>query len=118
MIPFERMVWRLALLPVGASLLLAAGAAWSIYVQAVVPRSGGRFMALGAVAAQSGWLMPTLFAVWLIASGWAAWIYWQWSGGRASSCPRCSMALGRERVGRWGRYRPCLGCRKNVNVRR
>lgn len=38
---------------------------------------------------------------------------WRWRQGRADSCYVCTCLLGRERQGRWGDYRRCLGCGKN-----
>lgn len=37
----------------------------------------------------------------------------RWRQGHADSCYVCACLLGRERQGRWGAYRRCLGCGKN-----
>jgi hypothetical protein len=37
----------------------------------------------------------------------------RWQRGHADSCYVCACLLGRERQGRWGAYRRCLGCGKN-----
>ncbi|WP_445147304.1 hypothetical protein [Dyella sp. Tek66A03] len=37
----------------------------------------------------------------------------RWRQGRTDSCYVCTCLLGRERQGRWGEYRRCLGCGKN-----
>lgn len=44
----------------------------------------------------------------------AAFRLWRWERGRALECQDCECLLGRERDGRHGPYRKCLGCGKNV----
>jgi hypothetical protein len=39
--------------------------------------------------------------------------YWRWTRSEAAMCFVCSCLLGREREGRFGPYRKCLGCGKN-----
>ena len=39
-----------------------------------------------------------------------------WQRGQADSCYVCGCLLGRERQGRWGAYRRCLGCSKNHSI--
>jgi hypothetical protein len=39
-----------------------------------------------------------------------------WQRGHADSCYVCGCLLGRERQGRWGAYRRCLGCSKNHSI--
>lgn len=41
---------------------------------------------------------------------------WRWRKGFADSCYVCTCLLGRERQGRWGQYRRCLGCGKNHSL--
>lgn len=40
----------------------------------------------------------------------------QWRRGHTDSCYVCGCLLGRERQGRWGAYRRCLGCSKNHSI--
>lgn len=40
----------------------------------------------------------------------------QWRRGHTDSCYVCGCLLGRERQGRWGTYRRCLGCSKNHSI--
>lgn len=57
-------------------------------------------------------------AAFLAAAGWllyGAFRFWQWESGNARDCPTCSGLLGREREGRYGPYRKCLGCGRNVS---
>lgn len=44
--------------------------------------------------------------------------YWRWTRGDTDTCFVCSCLLGKERHGRFGPYRRCLGCRKNHAVGR
>lgn len=39
--------------------------------------------------------------------------YWRWTRSAGDLCYVCSCLLGREREGRFGPYRKCLGCGKN-----
>lgn len=39
--------------------------------------------------------------------------YWRWTEGKGDCCYICTCLLGREREGRYGAYRKCLGCGKN-----
>ena len=40
----------------------------------------------------------------------------RWRQGRMDSCYVCTCLLGRERQGRWGEYRRCLGCGMNHSI--
>lgn len=39
--------------------------------------------------------------------------YWRWTRDEGDICFVCGCLLGREREGRFGPYRKCLGCGKN-----
>lgn len=39
--------------------------------------------------------------------------YWRWTRDERDVCFVCACLLGREREGRYGPYRKCLGCGKN-----
>lgn len=41
---------------------------------------------------------------------------WRWSRGEGDTCYVCGCLLGEEKRGRWGAYRPCLGCPKNHSL--
>lgn len=41
---------------------------------------------------------------------------WRWEHGKGDGCFVCGCLLGRERSGRWGPYRKCLGCGKNHSL--
>jgi hypothetical protein len=41
---------------------------------------------------------------------------WRWRQGKGASCYVCGCLLGRERDGRYGPYRKCLGCPTNHAV--
>ena len=43
---------------------------------------------------------------------------WRWGQGKGASCYVCECLLGRERDGRYGPYRKCLGCGKNHSLAR
>jgi len=62
------------------------------------------------------WL-PMLCAV--AAGLWSLWVglrLWQWHRGNVLVC-ECEGILGWEREGRFGPYRPCLACGRNVAQR-
>lgn len=42
---------------------------------------------------------------------------WRWESGHGLNCSSCGGMLGRERDGRHGAYRKCVGCGKNVNCK-
>ena len=42
---------------------------------------------------------------------------WQWQRGHGLNCTACHGMLGCERKGRFGAYRKCLACSKNVNCK-
>jgi hypothetical protein len=42
----------------------------------------------------------------------------QWQRGVSKICFVCACLLGRERQGRWGSYRKCLGCGKSHSISR
>ena len=44
--------------------------------------------------------------------------YWRWTRGEGDICYVCTCLLGREREGRYGPYRNCLGCGKNHSTSR
>lgn len=61
------------------------------------------------------------FAGMVVGTGMAAFAtfrLWRWERGDASMACDCGGLLGRERNGRYGLYRKCFGCRKNVNERK
>ena len=41
---------------------------------------------------------------------------WRWTRGKGVVCYVCGCLLGRERDGRYGPYRKCLGCGKNYSL--
>ena len=41
---------------------------------------------------------------------------WRWTRGKGAVCYVCGCLLGREREGRYGAYRKCLGCGKNHSL--
>lgn len=41
---------------------------------------------------------------------------WRWARGKGAVCYVCGCLLGRERDGRYGPYRKCLGCGKNHSL--
>jgi hypothetical protein len=43
----------------------------------------------------------------------AVWRFRRWERGEGDRCFVCTCLLGREREGRFGPYRKCLGCGKN-----
>jgi hypothetical protein len=47
----------------------------------------------------------------------AMYCYWRWERGDSPDCMRCGGLLGRERSGRWGRYRKCLACGQNERAK-
>lgn len=54
----------------------------------------------------------------LLIYGFQMFRYWRWTLGEGDVCFVCACLLGRERDGRYGPYRKCLGCGKNHAVGR
>lgn len=44
--------------------------------------------------------------------------YWRWTRDEGDMCSVCGCLLGRERDGRYGPHRKCLGCAKNHAIGR
>lgn len=42
---------------------------------------------------------------------------WRWNRGESTDVCECGGLLGRERDGRYGAYRKCLACTRNINER-
>lgn len=63
------------------------------------------------------WVSMGLMAAGSIGVFWAGWRMWRWESGAASMVCQCGGLLGRERSGRYGWYRRCLACSRNVNER-
>lgn len=102
------MFWK-AILPGMAWLLAGVAAAWTLSGLPDSPLTAGLFSTLR-------W-GPLLMAGWgllqLAAGGYRV---WQWHRGEGLLC-ECGGMLGSERDGRWGRYRKCMACGRNVNCR-
>jgi hypothetical protein len=52
----------------------------------------------------------------LLVYGFQTFRYWRWTLGEGECCYVCGCLLGREREGRFGPYRRCLGCGKNHSL--
>jgi len=103
------------LLPPLMPLLLGALASWVMNTIDSLP--GG----LGGHAVES--LMPeyiflTGLAVTTLALAYQCFRLWRWSRGEGDTCYVCGCLLAAEKRGRWGNYRPCLGCPKNHALHR
>lgn len=59
------------------------------------------------------WIFLAGLAVTTLAISYQCFRLWRWSKGDGDTCYVCGCLLGSERHGRWGDYRPCLGCPKN-----
>ncbi|UJB19203.1 MULTISPECIES: hypothetical protein [Lysobacter] len=55
-----------------------------------------------------------LFGAGALSIFYAIYLLWQWELGKGTLC-ECGGILGMERSGRWGDYRKCMACRRNVN---
>lgn len=58
--------------------------------------------------------MMAVGSIWMLYGGWRM---WRWGSGAVSTECQCGGLLGRERSGRYGAYRRCLACSRNVNER-
>lgn len=88
--------------------LLMAILAWSY--TATLP-TAGTFTAI------YGWMQWLPLALLLVATlQWlhATYRFWRWDWRGIDTC-ECGGLLGRERIGRWGPYRHCLMCLRNIS---
>ncbi len=102
------------LLPCLMPLLLGTLVSWVLNTIDSLP--GG----LGGQAVESqmpGYIFFTGLAVTTLALAYQCFRLWRWSRGAGDTCYVCGCLLGDERQGRWGDYRPCLGCPKNHALR-
>jgi hypothetical protein len=110
----DRMCWRM----LGASLVpLALGGlvAWPLPTLLDLPRRlGGQplFPDLPFQVAMFGAGISLALLLYQAAR------LWRWRQGKGTSCYVCGCLLGRERDGRYGPYRKCLGCGKNHSLAR
>ncbi len=72
---------------------------------------------LAGVYAMARWLPALAIAVSVTLALVATLKLWRWDQGRSALVCECGGLLGRERDGRYGLYRKCLACRRNVNER-
>jgi len=106
MSPLGMMIFRLYR-PTGFTLLMAI-TAWGY--TATLPTAG-------PFAAIYGWLqrLPLMLLLVAILQGLqAAYRLWRWDSRGVDMC-ECGGLLGRERTGRWGSYRRCLMCLRNIS---
>jgi len=72
---------------------------------------------LAGVYAMVRWLPALAIAVSVTVALVATLRLWRWDQGRSVLVCECGGLLGRERPGRFGAYRKCLACNRNVNER-
>lgn len=108
----DRMCWRM-LGPALVPLALSGVVAWPLSTLLDLPRQfGGQpvftdlpiqivMIGIGACVAI---LLYQFFGL------------WRWTRGKGVVCYVCGCLLGREREGRYGPYRKCLGCGKNHSL--
>jgi hypothetical protein len=110
----DRMCWRM-LAPCLVPLALGGLVAWQLPTLLELPRRlGGQR------------LLPDLpFQIAMFGAGVSLAIFlyqalrlWRWRQGKGAICYVCECLLGRERDGRYGPYRKCLGCGKNHSLAR
>ena len=98
------------LLPCLMPLLFGTLASWVL--NAIDSLSGG----LGGQTVESQmpeYIFLTGVVVTTLALAYQCFRLWRWSRGEGDACYVCGCLLGDEKRGRWGNYRPCLGCLKN-----
>lgn len=95
------------LAPAGIAILAAIGLAFAGSSLSDQPMLHG-------VAAEWAVLVWVAFAAAFGLALHAVFQLWRWERGQALECPSCECLLGRERDGRYGPYRKCLGCGKNI----
>lgn len=104
-----KMVLRLAA-PAVVVFVAGMGVAYSVDAIRSLPLAMGSrpaFPGLGDMVAVGSGLVA------LVVYGARMLQYWRWTRSEAAMCFVCSCLLGREREGRFGPYRKCLGCGKN-----
>lgn len=72
---------------------------------------------LAGVYAMVRWVPALAIAVSVTLGLVATLRFWRWDQGRSALVCECGGLLGRERRGRFGAYRKCLACNRNVNDR-
>lgn len=64
------------------------------------------------------WWVPFAgFAAAALHAGYVIFRMWQAENGEGLICVRCGGPLGGEKDGRYGEYRSCMSCGKNINNR-
>ena len=64
------------------------------------------------------WLPLGLLAAALFFGVYAIYRLWEAENGEGAICHRCGGPLGAEKDGRYGEYRTCMNCGKNVSNRK
>ena len=105
MVRHTRMVFQLAVPSVGLLLLAVAAAllTWSWHSNPL----------LVGLATDADWAVAVLFFAAVGMGVWNLYRWHRWEMGATLDC-ECGGLLGNERAGRWGFYRQCLACDKNV----
>lgn len=98
------------------SIRMYAPAALALVVAAISSGVLAKFQAspmLSGIASTLGWVPYAALLGTALLGTWATWRVSRARRGIGVLCP-CGCALGAERDGRYGPYRKCLGCSKNV----
>lgn len=102
-------------------------AAW-MYVRALGLLAASMLASFAVEGLQQSTLLADMYqtAQWLPVIGFcvgALWMLitsfrlWRWNRGESADVCECGGLLGRERDGRYGAYRKCLACSRNINER-
>jgi len=91
--------------------LMLAGAASGVVVVKLAQSA-----VFSRVAETFNWVPSLLFAAALAHLTWSSWRLWRAHNGVGRLCS-CGGILGGEIDGRWGPYRKCLACGRNVSAK-
>lgn len=72
---------------------------------------------LAEIYAAASWVAAAGALLSLTMFGWVGVRLYRWEQGHGPDCTGCAGLLGHERSGRYGPYRRCLACGKNVAQR-
>lgn len=105
----DRMCWRMlgpALVPLAAGGLVS----WPLSTLLDLSRKLGGLSVFPDLPFQ---IVMVGAGACIVTSVWQFVRIWRWTRGKGAVCYVCGCLLARERDGRYGPYRKCLGCGKN-----
>ena len=109
----EKWTWMAIRMLVPCVTTAVAGVAVSTAMPAIL--HGSAFGS--ALRTPLSWFALGLFVMASVMLARTIFVFWQWETGRWTRLCPCSGVLGAERRGRWGPYRRCYACGRNVSAK-